>query len=92
MLIASVSFAADDPLETLKGQTLQFFTPVSGKIIRVEGNTVTFESDAKEKLRPGMRLNILREGEPFRHPMLTDEAAAAPSSLRPSQAPERVLI
>jgi len=69
MLIASVSFAADDPLETLKGQTLQFFTPVSGKIIRVEGNTVTFESDAKEKLRPGMRLNILREGEPFRHPI-----------------------
>jgi hypothetical protein len=69
MLTASFSMAADDPLEKLKDQTLQFFKPVSGKITRVEGITITFETDSKESLRPGMRLNILREGEPFRHPV-----------------------
>jgi len=54
MLTASFSMAADDPLEKLKDQTLQFFKPVSGKITRVEGSTITFETDSKESLRPGI--------------------------------------
>ena len=69
MLMVSFSMAADDPLDKLKDQTLQFFKSVSGKITRVEESTITFEIDSKELLRPGMRLNILREGEPFRHPV-----------------------
>ena len=69
LLMSSLCAAADDPLAKLKNETLQFFSPVSGKIVHVEGNTITFTVDDKEPLRPGMRLNILSEGEPFRHPV-----------------------
>ncbi len=71
MLVAAVSFSAaeDNPVAKLKDETLQFFTPVSGKIVAVDGKAVIIEMDAKEPLRPGMRLHVLREGEPFRHPV-----------------------
>lgn len=69
LLMASFSAAADDPLGKLTDETLQFFKPVSGKIIRVESGMITFEVGPSDTLRPGMRLNILSEGEPFRHPV-----------------------
>ena len=69
LLVSSLCMAADDPLAKLRDETLQFFSPVAGKIVHAEGTTITFTVDAKESLRPGMRLNILSEGEPFRHPI-----------------------
>ncbi len=69
LLMSALCAAADDPLATLRDGTLQFFSPVAGKIVHVEGNAITFTVDVKEPLRPGMRLNILSEGEPFRHPV-----------------------
>jgi hypothetical protein len=68
-VMSSLVFGADDPLVRLTTETLQFFRPASGKIVSVEGNTITAEMNIKEWLMPGMRLNILREGEPFRHPV-----------------------
>ena len=69
LLLSSLCAAADDPLAKLGSETLQFFSPVSGKIVHVEGHTIMFTVDAKEPLRRGMRLNILSEGEPFLHPV-----------------------
>lgn len=69
LLMSSPGAAADDPLGRLADETLQFFKPVSGKIIRVEGSAITFETAEKDLIRPGMRLNILSEGEAFRHPV-----------------------
>jgi len=71
ILLAAVSISedADDPLARLKDESLQFFIPVSGKIVSVDGSTVMIEADTKEPFSPGMRLNVLREGEPFRHPI-----------------------
>ncbi|MBI5635160.1 MAG: VCBS repeat-containing protein [Nitrospirae bacterium] len=69
IVMSSLVFGADDPLMRLTNETLQFFKPVSGKIIGVEGATITAEMNVKDGLSAGMRLNILREGEPFRHPV-----------------------
>ncbi len=69
LLMSALCAAADDPLAILRDGTLQFFNPVAGKIVHVEGNAITFTVDVKEPLRPGMRFNILSEGEPFRHPL-----------------------
>jgi hypothetical protein len=66
---ASLVFGADDPLLRLTNETLQFFKPASGKIVSVEGSTITAEMNTKEGLKTGMRFNILKEGEPFRHPV-----------------------
>jgi len=68
-VMSSLVFGADDPLTRLTGETLQFFKPASGKIVIVEGNKFTAEMNTKDGLKTGMRLNILREGEPFRHPV-----------------------
>ncbi|MBI5847298.1 MAG: VCBS repeat-containing protein [Nitrospirae bacterium] len=68
-VMSSLVFGAEDPLIKLTTETLQFFKPASGKVVSVEGGTFAAEMNAKEGLRAGMRLNILREGEPFRHPV-----------------------
>ncbi len=68
-VMTSLVFGADDPLLMLTNETLQFFKPASGKIMSVEGNGFTAEMKTKEGLKTGMRLNILREGEAFRHPV-----------------------
>lgn len=71
-VMSSLVFGADDPLIRLTNDTLQFFKPTSGKIVSVEGNTITAEMNTKEGLKTGMRLNILKEGEPFRHPVTNE--------------------
>lgn len=68
-VMSSLVFGADDPLTGLANETLQFFKPVSGKIVSIEGGSITAEMTIKEGLKAGMRLNILREGEPFSHPV-----------------------
>lgn len=68
-VMSSLVFGADDPLIRLTNETLQFFKPTSGKIVSVEGSTITAEMSTKEGLKTGMRLNILKEGEPFSHPV-----------------------
>lgn len=71
-VMSSLVFGADDPLIRLTNDTLQFFKPASGKIVSVEGNTITAEMNTKDGLKAGMRLNILKEGEPFRHPVTNE--------------------
>ncbi len=68
-LASSLVFSADDPMTGLANETLQFFKPASGKIVSVDGSAITAEMNTKDGLRAGMRLNILKEGEPFRHPI-----------------------
>lgn len=79
-VMSSLAFGADDPLIRLANETLEFFKPASGKIVSVEGSTITAEMNTKEGLKVGMRLNILKEGEPFRHP-ITNEILGRVESL-----------
>jgi hypothetical protein len=69
IVLASVASGADDPLTKLENETMQFFRPVSGKVVSAEGSALILEVNTKDPLTPGMRLNILKEGEPFRHPV-----------------------
>jgi len=67
--MASSAFAEDDPINRLKDSTLKFFHPVTGQITGVEGNKIVMDIGLKNEIMPGMRLNILSEGEPFIHPV-----------------------
>ncbi|MDH4233048.1 MAG: VCBS repeat-containing protein, partial [Nitrospirota bacterium] len=67
--LVSSAFAEEDPLTRLKDSTLEFFKPVTGKIIGVEGDKIEMDIGRKNEILPGMRLNILSEGEPFVHPV-----------------------
>jgi hypothetical protein len=62
------AFAEEDPITRLKDNTLKFLA-VTGKITSVEGNKVEMDIGRKNDIMPGMRLNILSEGEPFIHPV-----------------------
>ncbi len=68
-IMASFAFAGEDPTITLRDSTLKFFKPVTGKITGVEGDKVVIDIGLKNEILPGMRLNILSEGEPFIHPV-----------------------
>ncbi len=88
--MSSLVFGADDPVMRLADETLQFFKPANGKIVSVEGNTFTAEMNTKEGLKTGTRLNILKEGEPFRHPVTREilgrvESQAGKAEVRTAQ-------
>jgi hypothetical protein len=63
------AFGADNPILKLRDDTLTFFKPVTGSITSVDGKNVTITIAEKISLRPGTRLNILKEGELVRHPV-----------------------
>jgi hypothetical protein len=67
--MASFAFAEADPITILKDNTLKFLNPVSGRITSVEGKKVVMDIGLKNEIMPGMRLNVLSEGEPFIHPV-----------------------
>ncbi len=64
-----VSGAGQDPVTKLKDDTMAYFKPQTGKIVRVEGGKVFISIGEKEGVKPGMRLRILREGAAFVHPV-----------------------
>lgn len=65
----SVFSEEKNPLDTLRDFTAGMFMPVSGKVINVQDNKVIINIGAKDSMQPGMRLNVLREEAPFRHPV-----------------------
>ena len=69
IVMVSFAFAEEDPITRLKDSTLMFFKPVTGKITSVEGNKAEMDIGRKNDIMPGMRLNVLSEGEPFIHPV-----------------------
>ena len=69
MGMVSFAIAEEDPITRLKDSTLKFFSPVTGKITSVEGNKVLIDIGLKNEIMPGMRLNVLSEGEAFIHPV-----------------------
>ncbi|MGQ9569971.1 MAG: hypothetical protein ACUVUQ_03825 [Thermodesulfovibrionales bacterium] len=53
----------------MKDETLSYFKPLTGKIMKVEGQKVLVNLGAKDWVKSGMRLTILREGATFMHPV-----------------------
>ena len=69
-LVAATAYGAEqDPITKLKDDTMAYFKPQSGKVVRLEGGKVFVSIGEKEGLKPGMRLRVLREGAPFVHPV-----------------------
>ncbi len=70
MAVAIVQ-AADDPVTVLANTTVSYFNPVTGSVLRLDGDSVILAQAAggPGQLLPGMRLRVMREGEPFRHPV-----------------------
>jgi hypothetical protein len=67
-----MSFAAsaeDDPITRLSNTTISYFKPVAGTVVRTDGSKVYISTGEKDSIKPGMRLRVMREGEPFRHPV-----------------------
>ena len=63
------AFAEDNPLDTMRDQTLALFKPLNGKINSVEDKKVTITLGAKDAVKSGMRFNVFREEAPFIHPV-----------------------
>jgi hypothetical protein len=60
---------ADDSLDRMRDETMSYFKPLTGRILTVGDREVTVNLGTKDSVKPGMRLNILREEAPFRHPV-----------------------
>jgi hypothetical protein len=69
VIMVSVVHGENDPITKLAADTAAYFSPIVGTITHVEGKTVTMEFSEKEVPKAGMRLKVLREGEPFYHPV-----------------------
>src|SRR5208337_3811281 len=65
----SVQNEADTALKLLKAETLSYFSPVTGKVVAVEGNSVKIEPGSLESVKKGMRLTAFKEGVNFVHPV-----------------------
>lgn len=63
------AYAADDPLNRMKDETISYFKPMTGEITIVEDKKVVINLGTKDSVKIGMRFNILREEAPFRHPV-----------------------
>jgi len=60
---------AEDPLGHLRDETLSYFKPLKGRVLSVDGGTITADLGVKSAVKKGMRFSILKEGVPFLHPV-----------------------
>lgn len=67
--LLSISYAADNPLNRMRDETLSYFKPLVGKAVTVEGKKIVVNVGEKDTVRKGMRFQILREEAPFIHPV-----------------------
>ncbi len=65
--------AVGTKLSVLKDDLLGYFTPVTGNVVSVRGNTVQIALDARAAAKPGMRLQVFKEGSGFVHPVTREQ-------------------
>ncbi|MBI4685924.1 MAG: VCBS repeat-containing protein [Nitrospirae bacterium] len=53
----------------MRDDVVSFFRPLNGKIISISEGTALAEVNDKSQIKKGMRLDVLREGLPFVHPV-----------------------
>lgn len=68
-LCLPVTSYADDPLVKMRGETISFFKPMTGRITKVDGKEVLIDLGTKDSVKGGLRFTILREGATFIHPV-----------------------
>lgn len=60
---------AQETLKGMKDETLSYFKPLKGKIIRKDGDLITADLAEGSGIKKGMRFNILKEGAALLHPV-----------------------
>lgn len=60
---------AKDYFSELKNEILSFFPPVSGKVLKIEGNILTLDRGLKDGVRKGQRVLLFEETASLIHPV-----------------------
>ncbi len=68
-IMVSAVHGGENPITRLQEETIAYFKPMTGTVTAVDANTVTMSVGEKDGAKAGMRFKILREGEPFIHPV-----------------------
>ena len=68
-IMITSAYGEEDPITGLKDDTIAYFKPMTGTVVSVEGNIILMSIGEKDSVKPGMRFKVLREGEPFIHPV-----------------------
>ncbi len=63
------SYAEENPFTTLKDETLSYFKPMEGEIIKIDNKKVLVNLGLKDLVKKGMKFNIFLEEAPFKHPV-----------------------
>lgn len=66
---SSPQYAEGNAIETMLQTTTSYFRPVKGQIVFNAGKQVVVNIGSKDFVTLGMRLHVLREDAPFRHPV-----------------------
>lgn len=69
LLLMTGASLAQDPMNQLRDETLSYFKPLKGRVLSLDGKTVTTDLGEKAGIRKGMRFAVFREGTPFLHPV-----------------------
>jgi len=70
---ASHKTTGDNPLYTVRDSVLSYFYPATGTITEIKDRVVVVRFQTTQRLRQGMRFSVLREGEPFYHPVTKEQ-------------------
>jgi hypothetical protein len=68
----SSGIETEDPLDRLRDIALSFFKPLEGSVTAIKEDTILSDIKALSGIKKGMRLEIMRRGEPYYHP-ITEE-------------------
>ncbi len=60
---------AVNPFAPALDTALEFFTPMEGNVLSVQGETIEVELAVGKKALKGMRMGLYRKGDPFLHPV-----------------------
>jgi hypothetical protein len=68
-LVSLKAYADEDPLIKMRDETVSYFKPMTGKIIKIENEKAILNLGAKDNVKVGMRFTAVRETAPFEHPV-----------------------
>jgi len=77
-----------DALDTLRDAALSPFTPLQGIATAVDGKNVYTDLTEEMGLRTGIRLTVVRKGEPFLHPVTKEPLGLSEQDVGTAQAVE----
>lgn len=69
VVLSTPSFAGEEAIGRLVDDAVSFFTPVKGRVLYMEDGAIIANIGSASGLKDGMRLTVLKEGEPFLHPI-----------------------